>query len=163
MVHYSKKDWWLVGAALAAAGIPLALGALFLFLGGDTRETGTVLIIVGAVTGVVLLWFTYPLYYRITSSRLIVRCGTLVRKDIPLASIDEVEPDRSLSGAPAWSLDRLRVDYRKHGKPAFIIISPDDKFAFMQELASTDAELKLKGDRLIRESQVCQIAVMNER
>lgn len=152
MVHYSKKDWWLVGAALATVVIPLALGAIFILIGSGTRESGRLLIVIGLVIGAVLLCFTYPLYYRITSSELIVRCGILMRRHIPLAAIDGVEPDRSLSGAPAWSLDRLRVDYRKHGEPTFIFISPDDKFAFMQELASTESDLKLKDDRLIRES-----------
>lgn len=157
MVHYSKKDWWLVGAALAAVGIPLSLGVIFLVMASASRQTGSLLIVIGTVTGVVLLWLTYPLYYEITSSELIVRCGILMRKHIPLASIDQVVPDRNPLGAPAWSMDRLRVDYRKNGKPPFIIISPQDKFAFMQELASTDADLKMKDDRLIRESQATQL------
>ena len=114
------------------------------------------MLVIGTVTGVLLIWLTYPLYYRITSAELIVRCGILMRRHIPLDSIDEVEPDRNPSGAPAWSLDRLRVDYRKNGEPTFIMISPRDKFAFMQELARTDAALKVKDYRLIRNSQPTQ-------
>jgi hypothetical protein len=153
MVHYSKKDWWLVGATLAAVGIPLTLGLIFLVMVRASGQTGSLLILIGTVTGVVLLGLTYPLYYQITSSELIVRCGILMRKHIPLASIDQVVPVRNPLSAPAWSLDRLRVDYRQNGASTFIIISPQDKFAFMQELASTDADLKMKDDRLIRESQ----------
>lgn len=153
MLHYSKKDWCLVGVALAAVVTPLTLGALFILMGSATRETGRLLVVLGTSTGVVMLCLTYPLYYRITSSELIVRCGILMRMHISLASIDEVEPERNLLGAPAWSMDRLRVDYRKNGEPTFIMISPDDKSAFMQELASTDDFLKMKDDRLIRESR----------
>ena len=76
-----------------------------------------------------------------------------MRSHIPLASIDEVEPVRNPLGAPAWSLDRLRVDYRKNGQRTFVLISPDDKLAFMQELSRANADLKMKDDRLIRESQ----------
>lgn len=154
MVHYSKKDWWLVGAVLGAVGIPLSLGVLFLVMVRASGQTGSILIAIGTITGVVLLGLTYPLYYQITSSELIIRCGILMRKHIPLASIDRVEPTKNPVSAPAWSLDRLRVDYRKNGDVTFILISPQDKCAFMQELASTDADLKMKDNRLIRESQV---------
>ena len=152
MVQYSKKDWWLVATALAAVVTPLTCGALLFVISNVARETGRLLLVIGTVTGGLLLWLTFPLYYRITSSELIVRCGILMRRHIPIDSIDEVEPDRNPSGAPAWSLDRLRVDYRKNGQPTFVIISPRDKFAFMQELARTDAHLKMKDDRLIRKS-----------
>ncbi len=153
MVHYSKKDWWLVGAVLGAVGIPLSLGVLFLVMVRASGQTGSLLIVIGTVTGVVLLALTYPLCYQITSSELIVRCGILMRQHIPLASLDRVEPSRNPVSAPAWSLDRLRVDYRKNGRSAFVLISPQNKFAFMEELASTDADLKMKDGRLIRESQ----------
>jgi hypothetical protein len=154
MVHYSKKDWLLVGAAFAAAVVPFTFGALFTLTGTTTSQLGLALITIGAGTGVVLLLLTYPLYYRITSSELIVRCGILMRRQIPLASINEVEPDKSPLGAPTWSLDRLRVNYRKNGRPAYILISPADKSAFMQDLARTDSNLKMKGNRLMnRESQ----------
>ncbi|MEK6279190.1 MAG: PH domain-containing protein [Acidobacteriota bacterium] len=151
MVHYSKKDWWLVAAPFVVSMIPLTLGAVFLFMGITTYETGRLLIVAGAVIGMLQVLVTYPLYYRITSSELIIRCGILMRRHIPLSSIDEVESDRNPIGSPAWSLDRLRVDYRKNGDPASILISPKDKLAFIQELASTDTDLKVKGDRLIRE------------
>lgn len=150
MVHYSKKDWWLVATALLAVLLPLILGAAFSVF--KARGAGSLLIVIGIVIGGVLLLLTYPLYYCITSSELIVRCGVLMRRHIPLAAIDEVEPDRNLLGAPAWSLDRLRVDYRKNGQRTFVLVSPDDKSAFMQELSSADADLKMKDDRLLRES-----------
>lgn len=153
-MHYSKKDWWLVGTALAVVVIPVAVGALFLLSGSAAREAGPLLIAMGIVFGVVMLLLTYPLYYRITPTELIIRCGILVRRHIPLAAIDEVQPERNPAGAPAWSMDRLRVGYRENGEPVFILISPTDKFAFMQELARTDTDLKLKDARLIRESRV---------
>lgn len=149
-MHYSKKDWWLVATALLAVLLPLILGAAFSVF--KARGAGSLLIVIGIVIGGVLLLLTYPLYYCITSSELIVRCGVLMRRHIPLAAIDEVEPDGNLLGAPAWSLDRLRVDYRKNGQRTFVLVSPDDKSAFMQELSSADADLKMKDDRLLRES-----------
>lgn len=153
MVHYSKKDRWLVGTVLLAILVPLTLGAFFLLLGGANREAGRSLLVIGAVTGLVVTALTYPLYYQITASELIVRCGILMRRHIPLASIDEVRPDRNPASAPAWSLDRLRVAYRQGGQPTFIMISPQDQSAFMREMAKTDADLRMENNSLIRQTR----------
>jgi hypothetical protein len=147
-IHHSKKDWWLVGLVLAATVIPLALGVLFILTDNPNQEIGRSLMVSGTVTGAVVLW----LNYQITAAEMVVRCGMLMHRHISLASIDEVRPDRNPASAPAWSLDRLRVDYRKNGESAFIMISPEDKDAFMEELARAAPGLEMKGDRLVRES-----------
>jgi hypothetical protein len=151
--HHSKKDWWLVGLVLAATVIPLVLGAPFILTGNPNQGIGRSLMVSGTVTGAVVRWLTYPLYYQITSSEMIVRCGMLMHRQFTLASIDEVRPDRNPASAPAWSLDRLRVDYRKNGEHAFIMISPEDKDAFMEELARAAPGLEMRGARLVRDSE----------
>lgn len=153
MVHYSKKDWWLCGAVCAAVLIPLVVGAFLWLAGGPGLEAGRVLLIIGATTGAVVLLLTYPLYYEVTASELKIRCGMFMRRLIPLSSVEGVRPDSNPSSAPAWSLDRLRVDYRKGDGPAFVLISPEDQLAFMRDLAGADAGLKMKGNRLERESK----------
>ena len=150
MLHHSKKDWWLVGAVSSAVVIPLALGSFFLLSGNPYRIAGFALTIDGAITALVILLLTYPLNYEITSSELIVRCGLLMNRHIPLASIDEVHPDRNPASAPAWSLDRLRIDYRRDNEPASLLISPADKVSFMQDLMA--GGMKMRGDHLVRES-----------
>jgi hypothetical protein len=154
MIHYSKKDWWLVGLVLAAIFIPLVLGAFFLVGGSPSEGLARSLLIIGTLTGAAVLLTTYPLYYQVTSSELIVRCGVLMRRHISLTAIDEVAVDRDPVSGPAWSLDRLRVSYRKDSEQTFIMISPRDKLSFLQELAANDAGLQLRGDRLIREQEV---------
>ena len=114
MVHYSKKDSWLIGFILAGSIIPLALGLFFLLAGGPNRNAGYLLLVIGVMEVVVILILTYPLYYEVTTSELIVRCGVLMNRHIPLGAIDEVQPDRNAVSSPAWSLDRLRIDYRKN-------------------------------------------------
>jgi len=152
MVHYSKKDSWLIGFILAGSMIPLVLGLFFLFAGGPNRNAGYLLLVIVVVEGVVMLLLTYPLYYEVTTSELIVRCGVLMNRHISLGAIDEVQPDRNAVSSPAWSLDRLRIDYRKNGERVSLLISPESKAAFMQELSRFDSDLKMSGDRLIRES-----------
>src|SRR5207248_40920 len=84
----------------------------------------------------------------ITSAELIVRCGVLMNRHIPLGAIDEVRPDRNPASAPAWSLDRLRIDYRSDDQPVSILISPADKVLFMQDLMA--GGMKMRGDHLVR-------------
>jgi hypothetical protein len=119
VIHYSKKDWWLVGLVLASIVVPLFVGVLLLLLPATNQnhEPARSLLIIGAVTGATVLLLTYPLYYLVTASELIVRCGVWLRQHISLAAIDEVTPERNPASAPAWSLDRLRVGLSK-GWPA---------------------------------------------
>ncbi len=62
MVHYSKKDSWLIGFILAGSIIPLALGLFFLLAGGPNRNAGYLLLVIGVMEVVVILILTYPLY-----------------------------------------------------------------------------------------------------
>ena len=149
MLHHSKKDWWLVAAVSSAVVIPLGLGTVFLPFGNLYRTVGVALTADGVITALVILLLAYPLYYEITSAELIVRCGVLMNQHIPLESIDEVHSDRNSVSAPAWSLDRLRIDYRRDGHPASILISPADKVLFMQDLMASG--MKMRGDHLVRE------------
>ena len=150
MRHHSKKDWWLIGAVSSAVVIPLGLGIFLLRFGSQYRTVGAALAIDGAITALVILLLTYPLYYQITSAELIVRCGVLMNRHIPLGAIDEVRPDRNPASAPAWSLDRLRIEYRSDDQPVSILISPADKVLFMQDLMA--GGMKMRGDHLVRES-----------
>ena len=151
MIHYSKKDSWLVGVVLIAILFPLAAGLFILLSGGPDRGAGYALLLAGIVIGLVVLCLTYPLYYEITSSELIVRCGMLMRRHIALNAIDEMQPDRNPASSPAWSLDRLRIDYRMNGKQVSLMISPKAKVAFMQEIARLDSGLRMRGAGLVRE------------
>ena len=112
MIYKSKKDWWLFGLVWGAALAPLAVG-LFNVLRGDA-QLGWALVRVGVGIGAALVVTTYPLDYEITSDELIARSG-FMRWRVPLGSIEEVSPSRNPASAPAWSLDRLRVEYLKGG------------------------------------------------
>lgn len=137
MIHRSKKDTWVLLILLSVL-IPLAVG-IFLLIGIDVnRSLGWSLFIIGANTGLVILLLTYPLRYEILPSQLTVRCG-LMRWRIPLSSIQEIRPTRNPLSAPAWSLDRLQIDYSKNGERRSLLISPKDKSAFMREIASARA------------------------
>jgi hypothetical protein len=150
MIHRSKKDWWLVSLVVASVVLPLLFGAFqFISPGGD-RQSGWSALLIGTTTGAVVLLLTYPLYYEVTASALIIRCGIMRHSVVPIWAIREARPSRNPLSAPAWSLDRVRVVYRVNDEPRFAIISPEDKTAFMHDLVAADAGLQLRGERVVR-------------
>ena len=122
MVYRSKKDLWLFGLVWAAVLAPLAVG-LFNLLGGNA-EVGRTLVGVGVVTAAAVLLTTYPLNYEIASGELVARSGVM-RWRVPLDAIQEVSPSRNPASSPAWSLDRLRVEYLKGAETRTLYVSPE--------------------------------------
>lgn len=149
MIYHSKKDWWLVALVWVAVLLPFAIGVYHLVAESGNAHAGWTALYTGAFTAGMVLLLTYPLYYEIRDSRLIVRCGVLVRKQIPLSSIIEARLTRNPASAPAWSLDRLHIDYRRDGVES-VLISPGDRLQFMRELAGTGTGLEMRGERLVR-------------
>jgi len=147
MIYRSKKDWWLVSLVWGAVFSVLFVG-LYNVIVGDT-QLGWELVRAGVVAAAVVVFTTYPLDYEITADELIARSG-FMRWRVPLDSIEEVGPSRCAASAPAWSLDRLRVEYTKGGAPRSLYISPEDKGAFMRDLADGVLGLELRGDRVVR-------------
>ena len=88
----------------------------------------------------------YPVTYEITENELVIRSG---KRKIPveLSSIESVRPSRNPLSSPAWSLDRLRIDYHRKGKLTWLLISPEDRSAFLNELMGKTGGLSLSRDR----------------
>jgi hypothetical protein len=66
---------------------------------------------------------------------------------VPLEGILRVYPSRDPRWGPAGSLDRLQIDYRSNGRPGLLSVSPEDKFAFLSDLAEVCPWLCIDGDR----------------
>lgn len=147
MVYRSKKDLWLFGLVWGAVLAPLAFG-LFNVLVGNVG-LGWVLLRVSVVTAATVLLTTYPLNYNVADGELVARSG-LMRWRVPLSSIQEVRPSRSAVSSPAWSLDRLRVEYVKGGSTRTLYVSPEDKAAFLSDLVEATPGLELRGDHAAR-------------
>jgi hypothetical protein len=152
MVHHSKKDTWLVALVAGSILIPLAVGFYNLFAAGGNLSLGWILLLSAALAGAAVLLLTYPLYYEITPTVLIIRSGIPLRQ-IPLSEIKDVSPTRNASGAPAWSLDRLQVNYHRNGEEGFVLISPQDNLRFRRDLVSCGTGLEMRDERVIRASE----------
>ena len=140
MVHRSKKDLWIVLLVAAAVLGPVIAGIARLTASRPATGEALILIAAGLGFGAVLLLLAAPTYYQITPGTLIIKSGVL-RHRIPLASIEAIRPTRNPLSAPAWSLDRLRIDYRHGDGMRFALVSPQDKRGFMEEVAGADAGL----------------------
>jgi hypothetical protein len=149
MIYNSKKDWWLFGLVWGMTLGLLAFGLLTALVPFGNPALGWTLVRAGAGTLLAVLLTTYPLNYEIAETELVARSG-FMRWRVPLADIQEVKPTRSAASAPAWSLDRLRVEYLKGGVALSLLVSPTDKRAFMRDLVDAAPGLELRGDRVVR-------------
>lgn len=152
MVYRSKKDAWLVAVIALGMATGFVVSFWLIFNGNEgERSEGWISLGVSAAVSALVLGLTCPLYYEVTPLRLLVRSG-LLRWDIPLADVEEVSPSGNPLSSPALSLDRLRVSYRARGASKFILISPENKYEFVRELASLDPGLRGGGLTLKRKS-----------
>ena len=152
MVYRSKKDAWLVALVAGSFVIPLVISFYNLFASEGNLRLGGILLLSSALIGAVILLLTYPLYYELTPTNLTIRSGVFMRRQIPLSEIQDVSPTRNSLGAPAWSLDRLQVNYDRDGEEGFVLISPEQKSSFMRDLVSRETGLEMRDERVVRTS-----------
>ena len=141
-VFRSKKSAGLITVVAAILLICLA-GGVFLLATGSGWDFA--LGVAALAASLAYLWLTIPVSYSITSAELLVRGGPF-RWKIPLDSILQVRPTRNPLSAPAWSLARLHISYRKKSRKSFVLISPRDRQAFMEKLEAATPGLKKDGD-----------------
>ena len=144
-VYASKRDTWLVVVLLlSTAGMVWAGVAVWISMESLVFRASYALIMLGSAALVGSL--VYATNYRLTSEDLLIRSGPF-RWRVPIESIEEVVPSRSVLSGPSLSLDRLQVKYRK--STWGVLISPEEKDDFLRDLASKAPALILKGDRLV--------------
>ena len=134
MRHPSKRDPARVrslartSVAFLAAGVSSAVAAF---------QIDALFVVSIACVGMSLAvaWMLHTTDYEISSSRLRIRCGA-ARTSMPLEAIERVSPSHETWNAPALSFDRLRIDYRRRGRLASILVSPLDAALFLNELGA---------------------------
>jgi hypothetical protein len=133
MIFPSKVDRWLAAwILLAGVGAPAA-AVVQLARGGRWVELALALAIV-AGAALFVRAIAWPIAYELREADLEIRFGW-VKVRVPYARILDVQPSRNPISSPAWSLDRLRIGYRKaNGRQTFVLISPVDKERFLSEL-----------------------------
>lgn len=150
MIYPTKKDIWLV-LIVAFGGFVIFLQGINLIIvkGFNHFETWILCVAFIFYFGILVL-LAYPVTYEITTSTLEIRSGLLLHYEIPLSSILRVVPTRNPQSSPAWSLDRLRIDYLKSSKKRVILISPKDQESFLGELRERIPSLEFNGNVAMR-------------
>lgn len=149
IVHRSKVDSWLA-LIVISAGVLLAGAATYQFFTKGMSHPATWILLLSLIFYIaIILIFAYPVSYEITPPDLLIRSG-LTKSRIILSSIESVQATRNPASSPAWSLDRLQIDYKKKGKLTFTLISPENKNAFINELVQKTEGLQLRDERIIR-------------
>ena len=153
--YRTKRDGRLMFLILSVFILPFILGIFFVLARPQNTNQpvvgGVILILVGIVCWILFFTLMYPSYNEITSSTLIVKSG-MVRKEIPLHSIQKVYKPGIVPHA-MWSFNQLRVDYRLPNQSFLhnVFVVPDDKTRFLQELAEREDGLEIVDGVLVRQ------------
>lgn len=100
-----------------------------------------------ALLGLLAL-IAFPITYELAGDKLITRSGVLTF-EVPYDKIKKVGPGMWYVAAPAWGMDRIRIDYDDGGDETFIQVSPSDRQSFLAELAKR-ADLEGEGETYVR-------------
>lgn len=144
-VYPSKRDVWLMVALWAStAGMVWAAGSVW--FSDEPMAFRLIMVLVMLASAALVGSLLYMTGYWMTSDQLVIRSGPFSWR-VPLRSIHEVVPSRSLLSGPALSLDRLHVRYgsSKWG----VLISPAEKDDFLREMVLRAPGLVRDGDRLV--------------
>lgn len=114
---------------LGASVVATVSAAVWLMSSGKPGAWPVGLFII-ATGGLLPIWLVRTTVYVLSADRLDVRSGPF-RWKVPLHEIRKISPSRNILSSPAFSLDRLRIDY---GRGKFILISPAEREAFLRDL-----------------------------
>lgn len=144
----SKRDLWIF--VLVWAGMLIAIfGAVMQFRSGAPLLQRILVLGLSVFVVGFVLSLLHNISYTLSDKDLLIRCGPF-RQIVPLAAIDLVKPSRNPLSSPAASLDRLLIKWNEKRKR--ILISPQNKSEFMNEIDRRCNHLARVGDELVRVS-----------
>ncbi len=146
----SKRDRWLEVVIWMASLLSVAAGLGSLVTGAGLRILALTSAVCLGVPGF-MVWSFYGTGYTLFPDELRIRSGPF-RFRVPLGGITSVVPSRNPVSSPACSLDRLEIRYRE-GRSR-ILISPENRPAFLEALAERCKQLVHCGDRLLLQRRV---------
>jgi Bacterial PH domain len=80
----------------------------------------------------------FSIYYQVSEKHLVIKCSFLINTSIEIRSIKMIRDSGSILAAPAASLDRLEIKYSDNSS---ILISPNDKEAFIEHLLTVNPNI----------------------
>lgn len=129
-----------VGLTIFILAVILLVALLLLQFADSTAN----LIITSAVLALTAALCLIPLFsirYVVDGQMLHIECCFVFRSQFNIMDIKEISDTRTFLSAPAASLDRIRLRFRKGGD---LIISPIDKPEFIRLLCQINPEIVVK-------------------
>ena len=130
--YRSKTDAWLVIVAIAVCAV-LYLPLIFI-----SFSWGALMILL------VLTYFICDILlnirYTIDGTALQIRCS-FFKSTCDIRQIKEISRTRTIESAPAASLDRIRIRFKKGGD---VILSPMHKEEFIRHLMGINPDIRVK-------------------
>lgn len=132
---HTKVGWWYWGI--------IAIVSCFLFVCFWFHEL--LLALFFAVVVIFLIEGLIHTQYVVTADgKLVIEVGRFMKgASIDVAQIVSIEKSKFPESAPALSLDRLKITYRKRSFKDYILISPQNQEAFVQALLKQNASIKV--------------------
>lgn len=130
--YKSKIDLWLLIFLIAAFGGPLVY---MIF-----REPRWIGLLIWLPLMVLVIYSVTTIRYAIAGDMLSIN-SIGFSSVVPVKAIRRVEETNSLLASPAASLDRLEIVYNKYDS---VLISPQDKYAFIDDLKAINPEIEVK-------------------
>lgn len=139
IVFASKVDFW-IASVLWLGSLSLILIPLWDWKWGksDSRMRNILLMVILMPFAVLMLMPFFGTKYTLTNSQLYVDSGFSTQK-IELTDITHITSTRSITSAPALSLDRIKIAYQNKE----VLISPKDKPSFYQEIQARNPKIKI--------------------
>ena len=139
IVFPSKVDAWLILLIVFLIG---GVFSVILFVSKSAPGPPLVVVVVTPLAALgLVLWSFGSTYYVIDGGTLVAKSSFLTWR-VEIRSIVEITPTRSTASAPAMSLDRLAIRYRKGGSVRTILVSPKDKGGFLHALHAVNPGIR---------------------
>ena len=137
VIFASKIDFW-IALVLWGGSLSFVLIPLWEWRRGkrDSRMRNMLLMVILLPFAALMLMPFFGTKYTLTDSQLYVDSG-LSTQTIELTDITHITSNRSMTSAPALSLDRLKIEYRNKE----VLISPEDKSRFYQEIQARNPKI----------------------
>lgn len=128
-IYKSKVDWWLILILVIDSICILTL--IYINFGSKILYIDVLLLIFL----VILVWLPLPTTYYVVNNSILNIHSIFLSWEVPLNTIEKVEQISDSLIAPALSLDRIKIKYKKDGRYKSIIISPKNKSEFIKQIS----------------------------
>lgn len=133
--YRTEVSWKILGPVLLIFSIVMIL---IYKSGGETKEVLAFLL----GTLAMVLYLIYGIWYEIADDYMLkVRAGVFYKINVPIEHIHTIEKTSSILSAPASSLNRIELKYNKYDS---VVISPQHRDLFIQELLKINPNIEVK-------------------